>query len=214
MKTLEVIDTGKVSYLDSYDLQLRCLVDLKEDKGKPGYLIITEPTPTITKGIRGEDSEIFLSEDERKKKGIELIEIRRGGRVTFHGPGQVVIYPILNLVHFKKSVKWYIESLEKVVTLTLENLGIKVHKKDGLVGVFTERGKICAIGVEVKRWKTLHGIAINHDILLDYFGSINPCGLGDLGVTSVSNEGKKVRRDEIIDLFKSNFSKVFEVGFK
>jgi lipoyl(octanoyl) transferase len=213
MKTLEVIDTGKVSYLDSYDLQLRCLEDLKEDEEKPGYLIITEPTPTITKGIRGEDSEIFLSEDERKKKGIELIEIRRGGRVTFHGPGQVVIYPILNLVHFKKSVKWYIESLEKVVTLTLENLGIKVHKKDGLVGIFTERGKICAIGVEVKRWKTLHGIAINHDILLDYFGSINPCGLGDLGVTSVSNEGKKVRREEIIELFKSNFSKVFEVGF-
>jgi lipoyl(octanoyl) transferase len=214
VKKLKIVDTGRVGYLDSYNLQLEYLETLKKDEGIPGYLIVTEPNPTITKGIRGEDSEIFLTKEEREKKGIELIDIRRGGKVTFHGPSQVVIYPILNLSHFKKSIKWYIESLEEVVTLTLENLGIKVHRKDGIVGIFTEKGKICAIGVEVKRWKTLHGIAINHEIDLNYFRSINPCGLGDLGVTSILNEGKKIRREEIIDLFKSNFSKVFEVEFE
>ena len=211
MKKLKTIDTGRVSYLDSYNLQLELLETLKKEESNPGYLIITEPNPTITKGIRGEDSEIFLSEIEREKKGIELIEIRRGGKVTFHGPGQVVVYPILNLSHFKKSIKWYIESLEKVVTLTLENLGIITHKKDNIVGIFTEKGKICAIGVEVKRWKTLHGIAINHDIMLDYFSSINPCGLGELGVTSISREGKDVTREKIIEYFLNNFAKVFEV---
>lgn len=214
MKNLKVIDTGRIPYLESYDLQLKCFDNLVSDKEVFGHLIITEPNPTITKGIRGEDTEIYISKEQREEKGIELIDIRRGGKVTFHGPGQVVIYPILNLSHFKKSIKWYIETLEDVVILTLEGLGIKTHKKEGIVGIFTENGKICAIGVEVKKWRTLHGIAINHEVNLDYFGNINPCGLNDLGVTSVLNEGKKVTRKEIVDLFKLNFSKIFSVELK
>ena len=214
MKDIKVIDTGKVPYLESYDLQMKFFDNLISDKEIFGYLIITEPNPTITKGIRGEDTEIFISKEERKKKGIELIDIRRGGKVTFHGPGQIVIYPILNLSHFKKSIKWYIESLEDVVILTLEELGIKTHKKEGIIGIFTENGKICAIGVEVKKWRTLHGIAINHEVVLDYFNNINPCGLNDLGVTSILNEGVKISRDEIINLFKLNFSIIFNVYLK
>lgn len=214
MKDIKVIDTGRTPYLESYDLQMKFFNNLISDKEIAGNLIITEPNPTITKGIRGEDTEIFISKGEREEKGIELIDIRRGGKVTFHGPGQIVIYPILNLSHFKKSIKWYIESLEDIVILTLEGLGIKTHKKEGIVGIFTENGKICAIGVEVKKWRTLHGIAINHEVNLDYFNNINPCGLNNLGVTSVLNEGKKVSRKDIIDLFELNFSKVFDVELK
>jgi len=214
MKDIMVTDTGRVPYLKSYELQIKNFENLISDKEVFGHLIITEPNPTITKGIRGEDSEIFISKEEREKKGIELIDIRRGGKVTFHGPGQIVIYPILNLSHFNKSIKWYIESLEEVVILTLEELGIKAHKKEGLVGIFTQKGKICAIGVEVKKWRTLHGIAINHEVDLDYFNNINPCGISNLGVTSILNEGKKITREHIIDLFKLNFSKIFSVQLK
>jgi len=209
MKSIELIDTGRVSYMESYELQLKLLEELNISPEKPGYFVITEPNPTITKGIRGEDSEIFLPEDELERRGIEVVEIKRGGRVTFHGPGQIVIYPILNLNHFKKSIKWYIESLEEVVISTLTKLGIKAYKKAGIVGIFSDRGKVCAIGIEVKRWKTMHGIAINHEIDLEYFKSINPCGIGEMGVTSVANEGRDITRELIVEEFKKTFSEKF-----
>ena len=211
MKEVEVIDTGRVSYMTSYNMQLEYHKKLKDNPELPGRIVITEPDPTITKGIRGEESEIFIPQSERERRGIEVVDIKRGGRVTFHGPGQVVIYPLLNLNHFKKSIKWYIESLERVVVDTLKEVGVEAHKKEGIVGIFAERGKICAIGIEVKRWKTLHGIAINHEVDLDYFKSINPCGIGQLGVSSVAAEGIEISRERIVEVFKEKFSKVFDV---
>lgn len=211
MKNIELIDTGRVPYMESYELQLKLLEDLNSDPEKPGYFIVTEPDPTITKGIRGEDSEIFLPKAELLKRGIEVVNIKRGGKVTFHGPGQIVIYPLLNLKHFKKSIKWYIESLEEAVISTLTKLGVKTYKKDGIVGIFSEKGKICAIGIEVKRWKTMHGIAINHEIDLEYFKSINPCGIGDLGVSSIANEGRNISRELIVEEFKRKFSEKFSI---
>lgn len=197
--------------MESYELQLKLLEKLNSNPERPGYFIVTEPDPTITKGIRGKDSEIFLPKGELKKRGIEVVDIKRGGKVTFHGPGQIVIYPLLNLNHFKKSIKWYIESLEESVVSTLTKLGVKTYKKDGIVGIFSEKGKVCAIGIEVKRWKTMHGIAINHDINLDYFKSINPCGIGELGVSSIANEGREVSRELIVEEFKRVFAEKFSV---
>lgn len=211
MKKVEVMDTGRVSYMTSYNMQLEYHKELRDDPEIPGRIIITEPNPTITKGIRGEESEIFIPQEERKRRGIEVVDIRRGGRVTFHGPGQLVIYPLLNLNHFKKSIKWYIESLERVVIDTLREIGVEAHKKEGIVGIFTERGKICAIGIEVKRWRTLHGIAINHEVDLDYFKSINPCGIGELGVSSITNEGVSISRKRIVEVFREKFSREFNV---
>ncbi len=211
MKKVEVVDTGRVSYMTSYNMQLEYHRELRENPELPGRLIITEPNPTITKGIRGEESEIFIPPSEREARGIEVVEVRRGGRVTFHGPGQVVIYPLLNLSHFKKSIKWYIESLERVVVDTLREIGVEAHKRDDIIGIFSGSGKICAIGIEVKRWRTLHGIAINHRVDLDYFKGINPCGIGELGVSSIATEGVDVSRERLVETFKEKFSKVFEV---
>lgn len=211
MKKVEVVDTGRVSYMTSYNMQLECHEELRENPELPGRLIITEPNPTITKGIRGEESEIFIPPSEREARGIEVVDVRRGGRVTFHGPGQLVIYPLLNLSHFKKSIKWYIESLENVVIDTLKEIGVEAHKRDGIVGIFSKNGKICAVGIEVKRWRTLHGIAINHEVDLDYFKGINPCGIGELGVSSIRNEGVTISRERIVEVFKEKFSRVFEV---
>ncbi len=211
MKKVEVVDTGRVSYTASYNMQLEYHEKLKDNPELPGRIIITEPNPTITKGIRGEEGEIFIHPSEREARGIEVVEVRRGGRVTFHGPGQLVIYPLLNLSHFKKSIKWYIESLENVVMDTLKEIGVEAHKRDGIVGIFAERGKICAIGIEVKRWRTLHGIAINHEVDLNYFKGINPCGIGELGVSSIATEGVDVSRERLVETFKEKFSKVFEV---
>ena len=211
MKKIEVVDTGRVSYMTSYKMQLDYHEELRDDPELPGRIIITEPDPTITKGIRGEEREIFIPQAERERRGIEVVDIKRGGRVTFHGPGQLVIYPLLNLNHFKKSIKWYIESLERVVVDTLKEIGVEAHKKEGIVGIFTERGKVCAIGIEVKRWKTLHGIAINHEVDLNYFKGINPCGIGELGVSSVAAEGIKISRERIVEVFKEKFSREFNV---
>jgi len=212
MIKLEVVDTGRVSYMTSYDMQIEYHEELKNNPELAGRIIVTEPNPTITKGIRGEESEIFIPQAERERRGIEVVDIKRGGRVTFHGPGQLVIYPLLNLNHFKKSIKWYIDSLERVVIDTLKEIGVEAHKKEGIVGIFSGKGKICAIGIEIKRWRTLHGIAINHEVDLNYFKSINPCGIGELGVTSIANEGVDISREKIVEVFMKKFSEEFDLN--
>lgn len=211
---VEVIDTGRMPYGESYELQLKYFEDLQKNEDLVGTLIITEPDPVITMGIRGQRNEIFLSEEECSKRGIELLRIGRGGKVTYHGPGQIVVYPILNLSHFKKSLRWYVETLEEVVMDSLREIGLETKQRDGIVGVWGSKGKLCAIGVEVKRWKTLHGIAINHTTDLDYFSLIDPCGLGSMGVSSIAREGIEISREKAIEVVISNFQKKFGVKIK
>lgn len=196
---MRVIDTGMVSYRESYELQLRCRDSVIE--GEADCVVVTEMPLTITKGMRGTTKDIYVDEKTLRDREIEVVDIRRGGLVTLHGPGQVVIYPIINLKRLGKGIKWYIETLQDVVIETLQDIGIKSYKKEGIVGIFTNSGKICAMGIEVKKWTTLHGIAINNTIELDHFKMINPCGVEEFGVSSIKEKNIEISSKEIAKIF-------------
>ena len=145
-------------------------------------------------------------------KNIEVIESDRGGQVTYHGPGQLVCYPIINLNHFKKSVSWYMRSLEEVIIMTLSDYNITAERKDGMTGVWVDDEKICAMGVRLSRWVTMHGFALNLTPKMEYYESMIPCGIQEYGITSMYNLlSKDVLMDEVIDCLSNNFREIFKV---
>ncbi|MFQ6610898.1 MAG: lipoyl(octanoyl) transferase LipB [Fidelibacterota bacterium] len=148
-------------------------------------------------------------------KDAEVLPIDRGGDVTFHGPGQLVIYPILNLKNYRQSVSWYMRSLEKVIIRTLAMFGISAVHRPGLTGVWVDDDKICAMGVRLSRWVTMHGLALNVSTNLTYFDGIIPCGLFDCGVTSVKKQtNKDIRLLQVVGTFIPAFIDIFQPGSK
>jgi lipoyl(octanoyl) transferase len=182
------------------------------------HLLFVEHNPVYTLGKSGEIGHVLISEEDRKKKEIEFYKINRGGDITFHGPGQVVGYPIFDLDKFKTDLGWYLRSLEEVIILTLAEYGLKGDRSKGETGVWLDpdvkgkERKICAMGIRCSRWITMHGFALNVNTQLDYFNFIIPCGIQNKRVTSLHNElGFEVPMDEIKEKLKNNFENVFEV---
>lgn len=181
-------------------------------------LLLLEHSPVYTLGKSGKMEHILISEDERYKKGIEFFKINRGGDITFHGPGQLVGYPIFDLEKYKTDLGWYLRSLEEVIILSLAQLGIVAGRSKGETGVWIDADikgkerKICAMGIRCSRWVTMHGFALNVNTNLDYFNYIIPCGIYNKTVTSIEKElGKPVPVDEVAALLIANIEKVFEV---
>jgi lipoyl(octanoyl) transferase len=182
------------------------------------HLLFVEHNPVYTLGKSGEINHVLISEEERAKRGIEFYKINRGGDITFHGPGQVVGYPIFDLDKFKTDLGWYLRSLEEVIILTLAEYGLKGNRSKGETGVWLDpdvkgkERKICAMGIRCSRWITMHGFALNVNTQLDYFNFIIPCGIQNKRVTSLQNEvGYEIPMDEIKEKLKRNFEKIFEV---
>lgn len=145
-------------------------------------------------------------------KNVEVVETDRGGQVTYHGPGQIVGYPIINLNHFKKSVSWYMRSLEQVIITTLNDYNIIAERKDGMTGVWVEDEKICAMGVRLSRWVTMHGFALNLAPKMEYYDSMIPCGIQEYGITSMSDIlCKDISMHEVIESLSTNFTKIFNI---
>ncbi|KAJ0181102.1 hypothetical protein K1T71_003187 [Dendrolimus kikuchii] len=170
-------------------------------------LLLVEHKPVYTVGIRDESSkeEIF----RLCSLGAEFKKTNRGGLITFHGPGQLVAYPIINLKHFKTSVKWYVNSLEETVIKVCDDLGIKANRSPH-TGVWVDDNKIAAIGIHASRYVTTHGISLNCDNDLSWFDHIDPCGIEDKGVTSLTKEsGVNCSIEKITPVFLRNFDKVF-----
>ena len=143
-------------------------------------------------------------------KGISYYEIDRGGDITYHGPGQLVAYPILDLNNYYKDTHRYLRELEETVILTLKDIGIDAHREEEFTGVWVGEEKICAIGIKVSRWITMHGIAFNVNTDLSYFDKIIPCGIFHKGVTSIQKlTGEKADFEKIKDLYVKNFQEVF-----
>ena len=183
------------------------------NKGNDQYLILTEHKPVITIGKTGSKNNLLANPDWLKKQGIEVIENDRGGDITFHGPGQIVGYPILNLAKFKKDIHWYLRAIEDVIIKSLGELGLTAQRQEKLTGVWIENRKICAIGVKTSRWVTMHGFALNVLTNLDYFKMIVPCGINDKGVTSISHElGNTIDQNQVINNLVSNFQDIFRVN--
>lgn len=230
-QTVVFTDLGKMDYKTAWDLQERILkenvriksgVQSSESEIIPGsttnYLFFVEHSPVYTLGKSGKMENVILSEEERTKGGIEFFHTNRGGDITFHGPGQIVGYPILDLEKFYTDIGRYLRDLEEVIILTLNDYGIAAGRSAGETGVWIDplhkgkERKICAMGIRCSRWITMHGFALNVNTPLHYFAGIIPCGIADKKVTSIKEElGGEVDIEDVKSRLKRNFEKVFNV---
>lgn len=230
-------DLGRMDYKTAWDYQESLLkenLNIKAEEGNSpmetggdsvkrplpttSYLLFVEHPPVYTLGKSGKIEHVLISEQQRQEKGIEFYHTNRGGDITFHGPEQLVGYPILDLEKFYTDIGRYLRELEEVIILTLAEYGITSGRSSGETGVWIdalEKGrerKICAMGVRCSRWITMHGFALNVNTDLNYFNYIIPCGIQNKKVTSIKEElGKDVDIEDVKEKVRRNFEKVFNV---
>lgn len=208
------VDLGRQGYRETWEIQRR-LVDERQSGRIPDVLLFVEHPPTYTLGRSGKREHLLVDEERLRSMGAVFIETDRGGDITFHGPGQVVGYPVIDLRSYRKDVHRYLRALEEVILIALRSFGIMAHREAGLTGVWHDRGKLAAIGVHISRWVTSHGFALNVSTELDYFKRIVPCGIVDRGVSSMEDvllapvSVDRVR-DELARSFASVFSRTME----
>ena len=197
------------------------LVNLEDSLSTDHHLLLVEHPPVYTLGKSGNAGNVLLSEENLKARGIEYFHTNRGGDITFHGPQQIVGYPILDLEKFYTDIGKYLRNVEEMIILTLAEYGIKGDRSAGETGVWIDPSfkgkerKICAIGVRSSRWVTMHGFALNVNTDLNYFNFIIPCGIQNKQVTSIEKElGKRVDFEDAKQRVKRNFEKVFDVRLK
>jgi lipoate-protein ligase B len=204
------IDLGLTDYSKTWDLQKK-LVDLRHKGEIPDLLLFTEHNPVITMGRASSMKNLLCTPEELTKKNVQLYEIERGGDVTFHGPGQLVIYPIIDLTGYGRDLHKYLRNLEKTIINVLKGFGIDAGIKEGMTGVWAENHKLAAIGVAVSRWITYHGAALNVNTDLEYFKLITPCGISQYPVGSIgSMMGREIPLDDIKSLLEKSFAEVFD----
>ena len=227
MKNNEILvkDLGVLSYDKSWEHQKRIFDNivsqkinnrtLKKKIKTENYLLIVEHKPIYTIGKSGEISNLLLDDQELKLKGIDFREINRGGDITFHGLGQIVGYPILDLDNFFTDIGLYLRTLEEVIISTIGFFGIKGFRIDGETGVWVKDEsnslkKICAFGIKASRWVTMHGFALNVNTDLTYFDNIVPCGISDKGVTSLQEIlNQKIAPKTVKEKLYENFARLF-----
>lgn len=220
-------DLGRKGYQEAWDYQESLLkenVRVKTEARERGdgvvgtvhRLLFVEHPPVYTLGKSGHMENVLLDDQAMEKKGAMFFKTNRGGDVTFHGPGQLVGYPILDLEKFRTDLGWYLRSLEEVGIQVLAEYGIEGGRSAGETGIWIESGvkgrerKICAMGVRCSRWITMHGFALNVNTDLSWFGNIVPCGIADKQVTSMQQElGRPVDMEEVKTRWKQQFEKVF-----
>jgi lipoyl(octanoyl) transferase len=220
-------DLGQMDYRSAWDYQELLLQDnVQRKSGFPlqapaatthHLLFVEHDPPVYTLGKSGHMANVLLSEQEIAARGIQFFKTNRGGDITFHGPGQLVSYPVLDLEKFFTDIGKYLRSLEEVIIVTLDQFGIQSGRSAGETGVWIEPDvpararKICAMGVRCSRWITMHGFALNVNTDLSYFNHIIPCGIGHKQVSSIEKElGRKIDMAEVKEKVKRNFELVFD----
>lgn len=229
-KNIILIELGHKDYKESWDFQeniFKEIVDLKIknrrenlEQETPNYFIFVTHPNVYTLGKSGDISNLLLTEKQLEAKGAKYYKINRGGDITYHGPGQIVGYPILDLENFFTDIHQYLRFLEEVIILTLAEYDIKSSRSEGETGVWLGVGtpfarKICAMGVRASRWVTMHGLALNVNVDLGYFDNIIPCGIRGKAVTSLNVELglEKVDENEIKNKILKHFANLFEANF-
>jgi len=202
-----VTDLGRMPYGAAFDLQ-RKLVDQRKRGEISDQLLFVEHPHVVTMGRNARETNVLASPEILERAGIGLHQTDRGGDVTYHGPGQVVGYPIVDLRDWKKDVRAYVRAIEQTIVETLAAFGVSSWPDDKEIGVWTDAGKIAAIGVHISRWVTSHGFALNVDTDLNYFRYIVPCGLTK-PVTSMRALGCPAARTEVIHALERSFGRVF-----
>ncbi|MFY7740500.1 MAG: lipoyl(octanoyl) transferase LipB [Flavobacterium sp.] len=230
-KKIKLQDLGKKDYKETWDYQeelFKGIVDIKIQNRKentfvktPNYFLFVEHPHVYTLGKSGDISNLLLSEKQLQDKGASFYKINRGGDITYHGPGQIVGYPILDLENFFTDIHKYLRFLEEVIILTLAEYNITGTRSEGETGVWLDVGtpfarKICAMGVRASRWVTMHGFALNVNANLGYFDNIIPCGIKGKAVTSLQVElgVESVNEEEVKEKIQKHFSKLFESEFQ
>ena len=210
-KPLEIIDLGTCPYGKAWDIQKE--LHAKRVAGEiPDTLILVEHPHVYTLGKNANAQHLIATQDYLKSKGIEIYNVDRGGDITYHGPGQLVGYPIFNLKHHKESVSWYVHTVEQILINLLALYGISAKRIEKLTGVWVGDRKIAAIGMRVSKWVTMHGFALNVSTDLSLYDGIIPCGIVSKGITRIIDHNpdiqmKQVKRDVIdkfINLFEFN----------
>ena len=212
MRTVQIRRLGRVAYAEAMALQ-RALVDSRVAGHVNDVLLVVEHPHVLTLGVRGGAgwAHILAGADQLAARGVEVHETGRGGDVTYHGPGQIVGYPIIDLQPDRCDVHRYVRDLEEVLIRTAGDYGIVAERVPGLTGVWVDNDKLAAIGVRIARWVTSHGFAFNVSTDLDYFNLIVPCGIAGRGVTSLDGlVGRAVDRRAVEDRIVSNFCDVFD----
>ena len=209
---LNVRNLGRMRYAAAFEFQ-RDLVERRKSGEIPDQLLFVEHDPVVTLGRNAHMENVLADPELLERAGIELAHTDRGGDVTFHGPGQVVCYPIFDLREWKRDVVAYVRGIEEVLIGALSRFDIQARRVAGATGVWVSTAggpaKIAAIGVHISRWVTSHGFALNVDTDLTYFRYIVPCGLTQ-PVTSMKAIGSHARRDEVIDALAQSFARVFD----
>ena len=216
---LEVTDMGVRDYGEMLATQREIFAGMVAEKKERGcvsqeYLFMLEHTPVVTLGKHAKNANLLLPEEYLQRQGIGIYRIERGGDVTFHGPGQLVAYPLIDLEAHHLGVKNYVDMLEEAVIRTVSEYGLKGERVAGASGVWLGAGsreerKICALGVKCSRFITMHGLALNVNTDLSGFDLINPCGFTDKGVTSMAKElGHECDMDEVKDIFSVHFRRL------
>lgn len=225
MQTINYQNLGLVDYKKAWDYQEELFANVLTHRDRPdrehsGYLLFCEHPHVYTLGKSGHNTNLLISDEMLKQIGATYYHINRGGDITYHGPGQIVAYPILDLEALKINLKEYIHLLEEVVIKSLEPFGISASRLENATGVWLDVGqkgkerKICAIGVRASRFVTMHGLAFNVNTNLNYFNYINPCGFVDKGVTSMQKElGREVDLSAVQEVMQEMFGKVFDVTY-
>ena len=218
-------DLGLIDYKKAWDYQEEQFEKVMQHKiaakGDLHYLLFCEHPHVYTLGKSGASNNLLISDEMLKRINATYYHINRGGDITYHGPGQIVVYPIFNLDAFGITLKEYIHKLEEVIIRFLESYSIKATRLDGATGVWLDVGvagrerKICAIGVRASRFVTMHGLAFNINTDLNYFSYINPCGFIDKGVTSLEKEiGKSIDMNNVKESLKLLFENEFGIDYK
>ncbi len=229
MRQVQLRDLGILDYQSALNIQIEHFEKIKNIKLKnrdsglqeptPNFFFFVTHSPTYTMGKNGNFENILFSENELKERNISFFQTNRGGDITFHGMGQIVGYPILDLDNFHADIHLYMRHLEEVIIKTIAEYGLKGERSQGETGVWLDVGKItarkiCAMGVHTSRWITMHGFALNINTDLKYFDGIIPCGILNKGVTSLEKElGKKIDEDELKQIILKKFEEVFECEF-
>jgi lipoyl(octanoyl) transferase len=230
-KKIILQDLGTVAYKTAWDVQEKLFAkivemkiqnrDLEEDKQQitPNYLLLCQHPHVYTLGKSGSMQNLLLSEQQLKDQNIDFYHINRGGDITYHGFGQIVGYPIVDLDNFFQDIHRYMRALEEVIIRTIAEYGLLGGRISGLTGVWLDYEenapnprKICALGVKTSRWVTMHGFALNLSTDLNYFNNIIPCGIDDKSVTSLEKELQKgISEEEVKDKILKHFKEIFEV---
>ena len=210
-RAIEVRRLGVIPYAEGLELQ-KSLVEQRKRGEISDQLLLLEHPPVITLGVktRNDRSHVIATDETLTAEGVEVFETGRGGDVTYHGPGQLVGYPILDLKPDRCDVHQYVRDLEEVMIQAAATFGVKAGRVDGLTGVWVGQDKLAAIGVRIARWITSHGFAFNVNTALQHFDLIVPCGITDKGVTSLERLlGRSVPMAEVEDAVENSFRSVF-----